>query len=235
MQTYNKSINLDLRQKASKVLRHFFKELKRNRGNLNLMLAENEESLEFIATTADQNMTTGLVRITDLGIAVEVEVDVELVESVDPDTTRSLIRGHRNNVTVYETEDSDSPFYAEHYKALRGDFIRELTSKQETYHKMKNELQSIKRELETRLNTIRRNTAALVSKFGDECSEGTFTLTFNGNNPTWEGHSFYRIMVEDFGTSDYELRDMQDNYVSSNDLDCQFLIEIYEKVLAIVG
>lgn len=236
MLKYNKGISLELRQKASKVLNHFFKELKRNHGDINAMERENEESIEFIPTTntdSAKEFLSGLVRVTDCGIALEVEVDVTIHNADDPDLARSVISGHKNMVTIYETEDSDSQFYAEHYKTLDGSFIKGLVVRQDTRNKLKTELDTLKNDLQIRLDTIRRNTARLVRDFGQECAEGIYTLAFMGKNPTWEGHSFYRIMVEDFGISEYELRDTQENYLASNDIhDYIFLLEVYEAVLS---
>lgn len=43
-------------------------------------------------------------------------------------------------------------------------------------------------------------------------------------------------MVEDFGSSEFELRDMKDNYYDSNDIhDNRFLFELYAKVLRLTG
>ena len=229
MQNYNKSINSDLRHKASNLLHHFFRELKRNHGDLNAMVRENEESIQHIQSVDNE---PDYVRITDCGIAIEIPVALEVISTDGLFPDRLIVKRQEGKVTVYETEDSDSPSYKENYKALHRDFVKELSVKRDTYNKLKIEASTLRNELETHLNRIRRNTATLVRNFGQECAEGVFTLAFNGKNPTWEGHSFYRIMVEDFGSSEYELRDSQDNYVQSNDIrDYVFLMEIYEEVL----
>lgn len=225
---YNKDINLDLRNKASKCLGHYLNELKRNHGDLNRMVSENEESLEFITSTEVGD--PDVVRVTDLGITIEIPVET------DPCTDMTLIVKSGKTVTVYSTEDSDSPRYEENYKALMPDFLRMLSAMETSRSKIEEDFKSLKATNEITLNRVRRNIAKLVRTYGQECSEGTFTVALNDERMTWEGHSFYRIMVEDFGSSEFELRDVQDNYYASNDIhDSRFLFEVYAKVLRLTG
>lgn len=225
---YNKDINLDLRNKASKCLGHYLNELKRNHGDLNRMVSENEESLEFITSTEVDD--PDVVRVTDLGIAIEIPVET------DPCTDTTLIVKSGKTVTVYSTEDSDSPRYEENYKALMPDFLRVLSAMETSRTKIEEDFKSLKVTNEITLDRVRRNIAKLVRSYGQECSEGTFTIALNDERCTWEGHSFYRIMVEDFGSSEFELRDVQDNYYASNDIhDSRFLFEVYAKVLRLTG
>lgn len=225
---YNKDINLGLRNKASKCLGHYLNELKRNHGDLNRMVSENEESLEFITSTEVDD--PDVVRVTDLGIAIEIPVET------DPCTDTTLIVKSGKTVTVYSTKDSDSPRYEENYKALMPDFLRVLSIMETSRAKIEEDFKSLKATNEITLGRVRRNIAKLVRSYGQECSEGTFTIALNDERCTWEGHSFYRIMVEDFGSSEFELRDMKDNYYDSNDIhDNRFLFELYAKVLRLTG
>ena len=229
---YNKDINLDLRNKASKCLGHYLNELKRNHGDLNRMVSENEESLEFIVSTEVDD--PDVVRVTDLGIAIEIPVEVEIHNSLT--LSETLIVESGKTVTVYSTEDSDSPRYEENYKALMPDFLRVLSAMETSRTKIEEDFKSLKATNEIILGRVRHNIAKLVRSYGQECSEGTFTIALNDERCTWEGHSFYRIMVEDFGSSEFELRDVQDNYYASNDIhDSRFLFEVYDKVLRLTG
>lgn len=229
MVKYNKDIDLDLRNKASKCLGHYLNELKRNHGNLNRMISENEESIESVLSTDPTE--PDVIRVADLGIAIEI-----IVQTDHPSTNESIITKTHPVITVYSTEDADSPRYEENYKALMPDFLRVLSAMETSHSKIESDYNHLKAEVEIALNRVRRNIAKLVRSYGQECSEGTFTLAFDNERVTWEGHSFYRIMVEDFGSSEFELRDLQDNYYASNDIhDNRVLFEIYAKVLRLTG
>ena len=234
MVNYNKSIDFDLRNKASKCLTHYLNELKRNHGDLNRMVNENEESIEFIVSSMDND--PNVIRVTDLGIALEIPVEVEIHNMDIPSLPQTLITKSGTTVSIYSTEDSDSPRYKENYKALMPDFLRVLSAIETSRSKMESDYDHLKADVEISLNRVRRNIAKLVRSYGQECSEGTFTIALNDERITWEGHSFYRIMVEDFGSSEFELRDIQDNYYASNDIhDNRFLFELYAKVLRLTG
>lgn len=225
---YNKDINLDLRNKASKCLGHYLNELKCNHGNLKRMVSENEESLEFITSTEVGD--PDVIRVTDLGIAIEIPVET------DPCMDDTVITKSGTTVTVYSTEDSDSPRYEENYKALMPDFLRVISAMETSRSKIEEDFKSLSATNEITLNRVRRNIAKLVRTYGQECSEGTFAIALDNERMTWEGHSFYRIMVEDFGSSEFELRDIHDNYYASNDIhDNRFLFEVYTKVLRLTG
>lgn len=225
---YNKELGLELRSKASKCLSHYLNELKRNRADLNRMVAENEESIEFVLSTEAGD--PDVVRVTDLGIAIEIAVQT------DPCTDETIITKTDPTIAVYSTEDSDSPRYEENYKALMPDFISQLAAMENSRLKMQSDYDHLKADVEIALNRVRRNIAKLVRAYGQECSEGTYTVALDNERMTWEGHSFYRIMVEDFGSSEFELRDLQDNYYASNDIhDNRFLFEVYAKVLRLTG
>ena len=229
---YNKALSFDNRKIASSVLTDFFNQLKTNRGDIDKTVKDNPDTMEYDILVQGSGKYTHYVRITTFGLAFDVlfnlnkdceEMDWKTVADIDP------------RVGIYETDDSDCAPVYEDYRYLTKEFVALLRTYQDVSPN-RNTLRSVSKKYTDLINTMRVDIADLVRIHGTECATGTYTLAFAPlkHNPTWEGFTFYRVMVEELGVTHFELCDVKDNYVQSNDInDGRFLLELYQTILDI--